>query len=247
MYVGLYQGSAAMTGLEKWQGVISQNIANSGVAGYKAATVSMTGQRMGAPVTGSDFGEFLQNTMLEAKPTPDFSQGQFVPSDNPLDVAIDGEGFFEIEQAEGPMLYTRDGQFHLNADNVLVNKSEQPVMGTSGEIQLIPGAGEPSIDLRGRVFQGTNQVGELSVVQVRNLKALDPATGGFTVRQGEDPQLRAVEDPRVLQGYVESSNVSPVREMVALIAVTRAFEANEKIIQTHDRQLERAITTLGTV
>ena len=243
MYLGLYQGSAAMTGLEKWQALISQNLANSSVAGYKGVTVSMQGESAGPQ--GGRFGQVLQNTIIDAKPKVDFAQGQFVPTDNPLDVAIDGDGFFEVEQPDGRTLLTRDGQFHVSADNILVNKSSQPVIGAMGDIQLVPGGGAPRIDLQGRVFQGLNQVGRLSVVQVGKLDALEASSGGFIVKDGQNAQLQDIETPRVLQGHYETSNVSPVREMVNLIAVTRAYEANEKVIQTHDRQLDRAIQTFS--
>lgn len=239
MYLGLYQGAAALTGLEKWQTLISQNLANASVSGYKAASVSMNGERMGA-ATQTDFGQVLQNTMLNAKPTPDFSQGEVVPSDNPLDVAIDGDGFFEVEQPDGKTLYSRDGQFHLNADNVLVNKANKPVKGTGGDLQFVPGAGEPKIMPDGKVFQGLNEVGQLSVVSIKNKDALDTAAGGFVVRDGQDAQITPKDDPRVLQGYYETSNVSPVREMVSLIAVTRAFEANQKAIEAQDQAMQKA-------
>lgn len=245
MYLGLYQGAAAMTGLERWQNHISQNIANSGVAGYKSTDLQLEGKRINPEASGGTFGKLLMDTMVGSQPAINLSQGQVIASDSPLDVAIDGAGFFQIQQPDGSHLYTRNGQFHINSDNQLVNQSNLPVLGDTGPIQLIPGGGEISIDISGRIFQGTTPVATLKVTEFQNPDNLELHAGGFMIKPGENAGPQDAENPRVLQGYYEASNVNPVTEMVKLIAVSRAYEANQKVIQNQDRMLERATSAFS--
>jgi flagellar basal-body rod protein FlgF len=185
------------------------------------------------------------DTMVGSQPAINLSQGQVIASDSPLDVAIDGAGFFQIQQPDGSHLYTRNGQFHINSDNQLVNQSNLPVLGDTGPIQLIPGGGEISIDISGRIFQGTTPVATLKVTEFQNPGNLELHAGGFMIKPGENAGPQDVENPRVLQGYYEASNVNPVTEMVKLIAVSRAYEANQKVIQNQDRMLERATSAFS--
>jgi len=207
--------------------------------------MSMTGKQMGS-TPSTEFGQVLQQTLLEAEPQADMSPGQYIPSDDPFDMAIEGEGFFELQRPDGNTIYTRDGRFRLNAQNVLVSKDGLPVQSSGGgELQFAPGAGDPRVDTQGRIFQGLNQIGEVAVVGIGNLSAIEPVTGGFAVREGQDARIADVDDPMVSNHVYESSNVAPVREMVALIATSRAYEANSKVVQTHDQQLERVINTFA--
>jgi flagellar basal body rod protein FlgG len=230
-----------MSGLEQWQDAISQNIASSEVAGYKAIGTAMRTQKMPQAEAGNDFAASLGSELVRADLAVNRSKGTCVASDNNMDCAIDGDGYFQLRAADGGAKYTRDGHFHTSKDNVLVNADGEAVEGVSGTITLGSGGGAVSFDQNGRVYQGDAQIGQLKIVSAENEGALVPVTGGFVPVEGTDPGMKDVDTPRVLQGYYEASNVSPMREMVNMINVERAYEANQKVIQNADTILGNAI------
>jgi flagellar basal body rod protein FlgG len=246
MLTGLYQGSAAMSSLERWQDAISQNIASSEVAGYKALGTSMHTQKMPMAEAGDNFSASLGSELVKADLSVNRDKGLCVQSGNNMDCAIDGDGYFQIRAEDGGAKYTRNGHFHVNNENVLVNANGEPVEGVSGTITLSPGGGDLSFDQNGRVYQGEIQIDQLKVVSADNENYLVPVTGGFVPAEGTDPGINDIAQPRILQGFYEASNVSPMREMVNMINVERAYEANQKVIQNADTTLGNAIQAFGT-
>jgi len=100
------------------------------------------------------------------------------------------------------------------------------------------------INLDGTVFQGETQIGKLSVQKFADNSQLIPVEGGYFIpNSGMTPQ--SVDDPELLQGYLEGSNVTPLREMVDLVVIARAYEANQKMITTLDQQMDKALEALG--
>ncbi len=230
-----------MTALEQWQSSISHNIANSSVAGFKSTDVRMQNSQSSKEV---QFEAELDNAMVKAESKTNFQQGQIIASGKPLDFAIEGDGFFEVLLPDGDILYTRDGEFHINESNQLVNKNGYPVRSANGPLQLTPNGGALRIDPEGNAFQGQVQLGQIALTQIRDKDQLQPVSGGFVARSGEEFSTSPAE-VTVMQGYIEAGNTNPIKEMVQLIAVSRAYEANQKVIQTGDRLLERATTTFG--
>jgi flagellar basal body rod protein FlgG len=114
-------------------------------------------------------------------------------------------------------------------------------------IQTIPGGGDLTIDKEGQVFQGGANIGKIGVFKFENpLLDLQKVGGGFVAKEVDT--IPEVADPNqftVMQGYLESSNVSAIEEMIGLIEVSRAHEANQKMIQTFDQNIGKAIGTLG--
>lgn len=249
MYFGIYQGASALGGLEHYQGIVAQNIANASLAGYKQTGVAFKAERMaGSIAAGSEqegFQTKLVNSMLKAESVTAHRQGQILQSGSTTDVAIDGEGFFEIEQGDGSILYTRDGQFHVGPDNNLVNKGGQRVLADGGALNFNPANGEIQIDQQGRIFQGGVAVGQIAITRFDRPEALTRVPGGFKIPDDVDPGPQRTDEARILQGYYESSNVDPVLEMVKMIELSRAYEANTKVISTFDQSLQRATQTLG--
>ena len=246
MNIGLYQGAAALSGLEQWQQSISNNIAASSVAGYKKTDISFEGLAAGKIVNSLNNNSpvTLDAEIPEARGSINFQQGQVIQTGNPLDAAIEGEGFFELETEDGKIIYTRNGQFHLNNDNTLTNSLGYAVQGSGGSIQLILGRGEIGIDKTGKILQGGVPVGQLSIIRFEEPQKLQRVSGGFTAGE-ESARPEQMDEPRVLQGFIEGSNVSPIREMVNLVAVSRAYEARQKVIQQFDQQMGSAIRILG--
>ncbi len=246
MNIGLYQGAAALSGLEEWQQSISHNIAASSVAGYKKTDVSF--ESMAAGIIGgpaaSTLPVALEGETPQATGRVNFQQGQVAQTGNPMDLAIEGEGFFELESFDGKTVYSRNGQFHLNSDNVLTNALGHLVQGSGGSIQLVPGRGEVGIDKTGSIFQGGVSVGKLSITRFDSPENLERTSGGFTPGE-KSAGPEQMDEPHVLQGFIEGSNVSPIREMVNLVTVSRAYEAGQKIIQQFDQQMQSAVRILG--
>lgn len=246
MNVGLYQGVAAMQALEQWQAAVSQNLASATVPGYKridvdfhAALDARSRQNLSGPAAQQS-----ARSMPQAALRRDFSQGELRATNEPDNLAIQGEGYFQVQGPDGKTAYTRDGEFHRNADGTLVTKTGLPVLGQSGEpMQFDPKKGPVSFGADGRVVQGIAEVGRLGVFSFDQTHAQSLDGGLF--RPGEGQTASAVETPAVESGFLEGSNVSPLHSMVELITVQRAYEANQKAINTQDQRLSSAIQILG--
>ena len=236
-----------MASLEQWQQAITQNIANASVIGYKRTEFGISGDSIeGLGAThATSFNERLESILPMAHARTDFAPGEFIRTGVPTDFAIQGRGFFEIERPDSTRFYTRDGQFHIDPDYQLVSRDGQPVMGTSGAFQLVPGAGEISLDREGNLSQGVNSLGRLLIVEFDRSDVLERVEGGFVIPADGNAGHRRSETAEVLQGYTEGSNVSAIAEMVSLITAARAFEANQRIISSYDEHLESMVRTLG--
>jgi flagellar basal-body rod protein FlgG len=205
----------------------------------------------------------------------EFSQGPFKETENAFDFALEGKGFFVVQTPAGER-YTRNGTFTLGPESLLVTKEGFPVLGESGEPIKIK-ANNFVVDQDGKIFinrrfqdnderlvsQSENEWED--TIQLDRLKIVDFTQGvagthgdRFLKKQGsslwtdtEDsgPALTISGDrrPKVRQGFIEGANVNPVTEMVQMIEVNRAYEANQKSIQTHDSLLGRLVNELMRV
>ena len=174
-----------------------------------------------------------------------FTQGQVTQTGQQFDLAIQGDGFFEVQQQDGTIAYTRDGSFKLNAQGQVVTADGLPVL--SG-FQAVP-AGTTAIDISptGNVtMTGTGGTEHLPG-DARPLRQSRPACRAWAATF--TPRLRRAARPRpasptrtasasILQGYLEGSNVNIVEEMVNLITAQRAYEINSKSVQASDQMLQ---------
>lgn len=172
----------------------------------------------------------------------DFSQGAIRQTGNPLDVAIDGDGFFSIQTPEG-VQYTRQGSFSLNADGVLVSQDGYPVLGENGDITLDEGTVE--IDLEGNLTVDGDDIGRLRITAFADGSALKKIGDGRFVLSDATAQGSRPPDAATRQGYVETANVNPVLAMTEMIETSRAFEAYQKVIQTADESTATSINDVG--
>lgn len=159
---------------------------------------------------------------------------------NALDVALEGDGFFELLGPTGP-LFTRQGDFRLDTVGRLVSSTGLAVQGSAGEILLT--SSQPRIERDGRIYDGDKPLGQLRVVDFDDPRTLLKVGSGLYATADGSPVEKA--EARVRQGHLENSNVTSTNEMVGLIETMRHFESNQKIIQSYDEMLERAIRTLG--
>jgi len=245
--LSLYENASALRGLEQYQNVIANNIAASHVAGFKKVAVSFEAVEGGEIARSTH--DRLRNEMPGSFPVMknqvDYNEGEMKETSNPMDLALRGDGLLN---QNGDSVYTRDGQFYVDSQGVMVNSMGHQFSDDGGAtIQTIPGGGDLTIDKEGQIFQGNQNVGKVGVFTFEDpLMDLQKVGGGFVAK---DPELEPeVSDPTqftIMQGYLESSNVSAIEEMIGLIEVSRAHEANQKMIQTFDQNLGKAIGTLG--
>jgi flagellar basal-body rod protein FlgF len=248
MNIGLYQSAATLSALERWQDAVSQNITSSQVSGFRKRTVAFSTVEMGEiqtdPKTRGADG--AQPAMFPtATVGVSFQAGETTPTRRELDVAIQGDGFLEVQMPDGTRGYTRAGELHLDYTRTVVGRDNLPILSQSGTpIVLQADGGALAIAQDGAMTQGTTQLGKISVVKFPDNSQLIPVGGGtFLPKDGSTPTQ--VEQPSVLQGYLEASNVTPLREMIALVQIARAYEANQKIISSRDQNLQKALETLG--
>lgn len=248
MNIGLYQSASALSALERWQDAVAQNITAGEVTGYRQKTVEFSTQQVGEwEVSGDAPGDETSVPALFPKATNgiSYTPGQTQPTGRDMDVAIQGDGFFQVQQSDGTTAYTRSGEFSTRADHTLVNSSNQPVLSDGGSpIVLPPDGGKVTINPNGTIVEGTTVVGRLGVVRFSDPSTLVPISGGlFVAGANADPE--PVAKPQLLQGYLESSNAAPMREMVNLVLISRAYDANQRVISNGDEQMQKALDALG--
>lgn len=250
MSIGLYQSASSLAALERWQDAVTQNITSSQVAGYKKRTVEFSvvaaGELQTDPRQKIGRGEGETTYFPKASYGINFKLGETEPTRRELDVALQSDGFFEVQMDDGRTGYTRGGELRLRADRTVVTPQNQPILSEDGSpIQLLPGGGELVINRDGTVTQGDARIGRLSVVEFADNKRLMPVSAGMFLPLPGTADPVPVEKPEVLQGYIEASNVTPLREMVDLVNIARAYEANQKLIQSHDNTMQKTLDALG--
>lgn len=266
MVKGLYTAYTGMINQMNRLDVLTNNLANSATNGFKkegATTQSfdaMYGYRI-KDTSSYKLNTYLGNVTLGAKigeTYTDHSQGSFRNTENNTDFALGGSGFFAIaftnKQGETSVKYTRDGAFTLNAQGYLVTKDGDYVLNQNGALNSDPNANnfirldttQPfSVDGFGEIFQNGQMVGQLGVVDFADYNYLEHY--GENMYQLIDGGRVIDSDADVYQGYLEMSNVNVVSEMVQMITVTRAYESNQKVIQTIDETLNKAVNEIGKI
>ncbi|MFS4458464.1 flagellar basal-body rod protein FlgF [Bdellovibrio sp. HCB2-146] len=184
----------------------------------------------------------------------DFSQGGMKHTGNALDVAIDGKGFFEVATPGGVRL-TRAGNFTLDGNGQLVTKDGHPVLsagapGADPAARVIrvngTGAGPLSIADNGDVFEGTQNIGKLSLVNVNNPDTLQKVGSSlYTFKSNSTPDMTNINNPSLKQGFLETSNVNIVQEMTDMIQTNRVFESTQKAISAYDQMADKMINVVG--
>lgn len=230
--------------LTQRQESISHNLANASTNGYRAETTAFRA----VPVQGAGGGTRVP--AVETTTGADFRSGPLVHTGSPLDVAINGKGFFAVQATDGAEAYTRDGQFQLSAEGTLVTKSGLPVIGEGGPLAIPPGH-EVLVARDGTVTATPAGAGRQNPVAVGRLKLVNPdestmsrrADGLFGFRDGVADADPAVQ---VSTGSVEGSNVNVVEALVEMIAVARHFETQMKLL-SHAEQNARSASQLLSI
>ncbi len=282
MVRGVFTAASGMAAQQHRLNALTNNLANADTVGYKRdvsvqkAFPELLLRRMGdegviqfpyrgepigsidkAPVVGRLGTGVEQNEVFTI-----FEQGAVHPTENPFDLALEGNGFFVVDTPYGER-YTRNGSFTLGPEGLLVTQQGYPVLGDDG-FPIEVKANNFYVDQQGRVFANerylqdpdrlvqmrenewdeTIQIGQVRLVNVdetRYLRKQGENLWNVTRESGDAVDLVGTERPQVLQGFVEKANINVVVEMTNMIEVNRAYEANQKVIQSHDQSTARLI------
>lgn len=231
-------GLSRQVALSRQMDIVANNIANMNTVGFRAEQVM--------------FREFLVDTkegdsisyVQDYGVAMDVSDGPLQSTSNPLDVAISGKGYLVVQTQDGEK-YTRNGHLRLDDQGRLVTMDGNPLLDIEGkEIEFADPTVSVDIARDGTITAADGETFRLQLVGFDNEQDLEKAEGGL---YETDQAPFEIEDPQILQGMLESSNVNSITEMTRMIAVQRAYEAMQQMVKSdHDIQRD-AIGRLGQV
>jgi flagellar basal-body rod protein FlgF len=239
MDTGIYVSLSGQLAMEKRLETIAQNIANANTAGYRASGIDFSSIVSRMSPLPTDFASTGENFIDE-------QSGGFRKTGGSLDVAVQGTGYLSFETPQG-VFYSRDGRLSMQPDGRLVSVSGYPVLDSSGgQVLIDPRGGPPTIGHNGAVFQDGARRGQLGLFKV----SLDDGYVRFEnsgiIPKREAELVTSFANNRILQGYIEESNVNPINEMVRLIEVTRAFESIAALSERAQDAQRAAIQALAS-
>lgn len=251
MLRGLYTAYTGMMNQQRRMDVVTNNLANSTTIGYKkeGATSQSFDEVFGIKakdVTNGYLDSVIGKMSLGVKvgeTYTNYGQGSFRETGNTFDLAIAGDGFFNIsftnKQGVESTLYTRDGSFTMTKEGYLVTKDGDFVLGQGGPV-IMPTDAEIKIDEFGAVFADGEQIDTLLITDFADYNYLDKY--GENMYRAVNGATQIPASGAVTQGYLEMSNVQVVEEMVEMITVQRAYEAAQRFETTLDSLLEKTVT-----
>lgn len=251
MIRGLYTSAMGMVVQQKRQENISQNLANIETNSFKKQEmiasafdrVVVKNKANSVDNRLTAIGDMHLGVRVDDLYT-DFKQGIVEDTDEPLDFAIEGEGFFTIQLPSGDYAYTRDGSFTLNENGQLTTKQGYLVM--ADNLESIPlGTEDIQVDTKGMITLPDGQNFALSIVNFAQTQDLQKLGENLYTMEGGQPIDGNAYTIR--QGSLEKSNVNALDELVKMIEVTRSFESNQKAVQAMDDTLGKAVNEVGRV
>jgi len=257
MVKGLYTAYTGMKNEQNRLDIISNNLANSATIGYKQESATSQSFDELLTIKVKDESEAYNNRPIGnmslgvklGEAYTDYTQGSLRQTSNTYDLGLEGKGFFTLSVADKAgnvsTQYTRNGSFTMTKDGHIVDEDGNHLMGEGGAIQVPTDAAKVVVDSTGAIYADG--------AYVDNLQITDFEDYDYLIKSGDtryETLEGAVEQPGnalIKQGYTEQSNVNVVSEMVEMIAITRAYEANQKIIKSIDNTLDLAVNSVGKV
>ncbi len=241
----VYQAAAGALLQQMRMDMLSNNLANINTTGYKADKPAFRLDAAAAPqeVAGNTIPGRLSPYAPPLEALTDFTPGPAGRTGNPLDVAIVGEGFFEVQAPEG-LRYTRNGNLTINEEGLLSTSDGWPVMGQGGEIAI--DGSKVEITDQGEIYVDGEAVDILKVVAFDQPQELTK-TGNtlFLAPQGVAGNSVDEDQVQVAQGFLEGANVDAIRTMTEVIETMRVFEAYQRIIRSVDETTAKTVNEVG--
>lgn len=258
MIRGLYTAISGMITQEAKQEVVTNNLGNAATVGFKQDNLAIRrfddvllenyDKKVGDKNVRNELGTLSLGSEVDSVNT-DFTQGMIQNTGKDTDFAIDGRGFFTVQRNDGvnnAQYYTRDGHFHVNIQGILVNDSGDTVLGRNlqtnqlGTINV--GTGKLTCDANGNMSLNGNPSYKLYTADFNDYKSMKKV--GDNLFQGDNA---VPNNAVVIQSSLEKSNVNVINEMANMITTMRSFETNQKIIQSMDETLGKAVNDVGSV
>ncbi len=223
--------------------VVANNMANANTTAYKSQQMMFRQYLMPFHATNPALGRhlaFVQDVGILQDP----DEGPLTSTGNPLDFAIHGSGYFQVQTMAG-MRYTRNGHFSLDQNGILVNDEGDAVMNTNNQpIIIAPNEAKVTVASDGTVSTENGIIARIKVVRFPNAQDMHRiGSSMYETTQAPETILR----PDVVQGMLEQSNVKPVIEMTHLISIMRQYQSNQKIIDEESNRRDEAIRVLSGV
>lgn len=237
----IYASLSRQSGLMRELSVIANNIANSDTTGYKRESAVFSEYIKSAAQTGAS--DTPQNSISMGRlgaHVSHFESGAIRQTGGTLDVALDGEGFFTVETPQGERL-TRAGHFITDAEGTLIMPNGFPVLDDGGgqiqiplEVNLLAIGGDGTISADGV------EVARLGVVTSDPIQLTREGENFWSAGAGTEP----LETPKIIQGFLEGSNVQPVNEIARMIEVQRHYDAGQKLLDQENERIKSVISTI---
>lgn len=243
MIPGLYSAATAIDASTRRHEVAAENLANIQMPGYRRKMVANTTFETMFPPRQPTSNSTMSSELLgtaTTQPRYDFQQGHLEDTGNPLNFALQGDGFFTIKGPDGP-LYTRNGSFYVDTNRQLVTIDMLPVMGPGGPIVVPDTISTEKIEVSadGRLLANNEQFGEFSIVKFADNNVL--AAVGSSLFVAPSDVIPQAGTAMVQQGQLELANTSSIDEMLTLIECSRHLDAAQKALQTIAESVQKRI------
>ena len=235
----------AMQMLSRAQDATADNLANINTPGFKGSKLFY--RLLKQEVNGKEVTETVPMQKIDMK------QGVLEPTGNPFDFGLQGQGFFQVQDAGGNELLSRDGRFHIDADGYLVNGQADKVMGKAGPVHIPEyfqatnqdkGGAKLEVADDGTIRLNNEVYDKIRIVKVDDTANLERRGNNYFAAKGDD---HLVEDPSttVMQGFYEKGNVNPLGEMVDMMRTMKMFESQQRALRSSDEMLAQVAGRLG--
>jgi flagellar basal-body rod protein FlgF len=237
----IYIGLSRQMALRRQLDVTANNIANMNTPGFKTHRMLFL-EYLAEPDAPGPARDRPLSMVSDQAVVRDLRPGQLSRTDNPLDIAIDGEGYLVVETPAGPR-YTRNGHLTIDSERRLVDGTGLALLDTNDQpIEIPPNARDIRIGGTGEITTDAGPVGRLRLVRFDDEFGLTPLGGGLHVTN-EAP--KEAENSAIVQGMIEDSNVQPIVEMTSMIEISRQYQSTQKLLNDEHERLRTAIRRLG--
>ena len=260
MLKSIYTPLSGALAQEKVLDIIANNLANINTVGYKEEKVSFkvldpepekfyndplppanykVDLEQLNPLIGNDI-DYVEVSGVYR----DDKQGPVINTGNSFDIMIEGDGYLEVNTHEG-LRYTRNGSLTINENGALTDKFGNPVLGNGGVIFVK--STDMEINRKGEVIQDGNIIDRLKIMKFSDPRQVEKVGQNHYFYSGPPELISNVEHPTVRQGFLEGSNVNPIKNLTTMIMAHRSYEAYQKAIKNVDNMMEKSSNSIGSV